>query len=585
MINSADALSSPALLVRHEQLIRAFILIGLLARCIRYFLRFPLWEDECFLCVNFIDRGYAELLQPLNYQQVAPALFLWIELTMVKLFGYNELSLRLFGFICSIASLFLFRHVASRLLKGMPQLIAVGVFAVAYPGIRYAAEAKQYASDMLVGLVLLALAVEWWLADCRRTRQKLLWSLTAFIPLAMALSLPAVFAAGGVSLFIACVLIQQASSARYVESSERTTPSSGEWCVPKTPLSLRSILSDGQWIAWGTFNAVLVTCFAILMLLAAKDTNVAAMDHYWNYVFPPLTTPWRLPIWFLTIHTGELLAYPIGGGRGASALTFICIVCAIIALWKERRWSLLILMLASPFIHMTASALHRYPYGGHVKFSQHMAGIICLLCGIGTAALLSWLARRERLVRQVAMAAVLYLMVIGISSMTRDVLLPYKTESDMRARAFAEWFWFNAGFDSEVLCAKNDLGQNFCPKMYDELSWAAMYQCNKHIYSPQRPPVEQRLARVTTDHPLRCVVYRDPRYEFDQAAFDRWMNDMTSRYRLIGTETFAFPRFAKREEECRTIDYLDEYRFVPRQQVAVLDSQDIHTASRVKPRD
>jgi hypothetical protein len=56
------------------------------------------------------------------------------------------------------------------------------------------------------------------------------------------------------------------------------------------------------------------------------------------------------------------------------------------------------------------------------------------------------------------------------------------------------------------------------------------------------------------------------------------MHDMTFRYELIGTETFAFPRFAKREEECRTIDYLDEYKFVPRQIAAVESSSDRTTA-------
>src|SRR5207253_6653569 len=45
----------------------AFLLLGLAARCVRYFLRFPLWEDEAFLCVNLIDRDYAGLTDSLEY--------------------------------------------------------------------------------------------------------------------------------------------------------------------------------------------------------------------------------------------------------------------------------------------------------------------------------------------------------------------------------------------------------------------------------------------------------------------------------------------------------------------------------------
>ena len=54
-----------------------FVLLGLFARVMRYALRFPLWDDESFLCVNFIGRSYAELLKPLDFHQVAPILFLY----------------------------------------------------------------------------------------------------------------------------------------------------------------------------------------------------------------------------------------------------------------------------------------------------------------------------------------------------------------------------------------------------------------------------------------------------------------------------------------------------------------------------
>src|ERR1700685_2927195 len=135
-----------------------FVLLGLLARIIRYAVCFPLWDDESFLCANFISRGFLDLLKPLDYHQVAPLVFLWIEAAATRIFGYSELALRLFPFVCGLISVVLFRRFASRLLSGFDLLLAVAIFAVSYPGIRYSAEAKPYGSDLLVSLVILWLS-------------------------------------------------------------------------------------------------------------------------------------------------------------------------------------------------------------------------------------------------------------------------------------------------------------------------------------------------------------------------------------------------------------------------------------------
>ena len=66
------------------------MIVGVVLRLTRYLLRFPLWEDEAMLSANLLDRGYGGLLQPLHYCQVAPTLFLWGQLTLVKLLGFNE---------------------------------------------------------------------------------------------------------------------------------------------------------------------------------------------------------------------------------------------------------------------------------------------------------------------------------------------------------------------------------------------------------------------------------------------------------------------------------------------------------------
>ena len=200
-----------------------FVLVGVFARVMRYALRFPLWDDESFLCVNFISRGYAELLRPLDYHQVAPILFLWIERTAARLFGFSELVLRLFPFVCSIASVFLFRKTASRLLSGLGLFVAVAIFSVSYPGIRYAAEAKPYGSDLFVSLGLLFLTVEW----LERRESRWLWWLACLTPLAIGLSYPAVFAARRIQPRRCRLLVEARRHTLRMACVERVEPGPG----------------------------------------------------------------------------------------------------------------------------------------------------------------------------------------------------------------------------------------------------------------------------------------------------------------------------------------------------------------------
>ncbi len=188
---------------RLNQTVCALLVLGIVIRTIRYLLNFPLWPDEAYLAHNYLDRSFLELTQPLDYIQIAPILYLWLQHAILKLLGFSELTLRLSVFACSIGSLFLFRHLAGRLLQGSAYLLAFGTFAVAYPLTRYSAEAKPYGFDMFVSLALLTLTVEWYLApDSRRWW----WALTLALPLALPLSYPAAFVAGGIVATMAVVL-------------------------------------------------------------------------------------------------------------------------------------------------------------------------------------------------------------------------------------------------------------------------------------------------------------------------------------------------------------------------------------------
>ena len=80
---------------RIDRAVLAFVALGVMLRVGHFLSNYPLWGDEAFLAISFLRRGYLDLLLPLEYGQICPILFLWAELTAVKLFGFSEMSLRL----------------------------------------------------------------------------------------------------------------------------------------------------------------------------------------------------------------------------------------------------------------------------------------------------------------------------------------------------------------------------------------------------------------------------------------------------------------------------------------------------------
>lgn len=506
----------------------ALLLLGFAARGLRYVLRFPLWEDESFLCVNFIDKSFLALMGPLTHHQAAPIGFLWGEAAMVKVFGFHELSLRLIPFLYAIGALAGFAWIVRRLVRGTPALLAMAFLAPAYSGIRYAAEAKQYSGDLFFAVIILILAIEWW-RNPRNT--KWLWAIAILTPLAVLTSYPAVFVAGGVTGWIAIVLLARKQ---------------------------RSGL-----IPWATLLVLLFASFGLLYFLSAgaqAEIDLGFMQAYWSAAFPPLSEPWKLPVWLVVTHASDLLSFPAGSERGGSTITFILVIVGLITLKRQGQWGYLGLLLAPFILTLLAASLQRYPYGGHVKFAQHLAPAICLIAGLGLASWMHRLRNNPDRGRGAIIVALSILSMVGIGSMVRDTLNPHKTLSDMRQRAFAEWFWFTSAFDGEVRYLDVDFNLNLSPTLNVNHTWETMFRCNKEIYMPDARPIG---TNPKEEHlrPLRCVLYRDPTHPFDEAGLKDWLDDMQTLYELTSFDSYTIPRYNKRENAMYHVDYLDIYTF------------------------
>jgi hypothetical protein len=473
-----------------------------LLRIGRFALNYPLWGDEACLAANLIDRGFVDIWKPLNFGQICPPAFLAIELAISRCLGFHEWVLRLFPLFCAVTSVPLFVWTAAKVLKGVPLLLAVGVFSVSLHPLRHAAEVKPYASDLTAALILLALALAW-LAS--RGRPWPLWCLGIAAPLAVAISHPAIFVAGAVGLAL-------------LGPVWRT----GRW-------SIRIPLGAFAFSTLATFGAMFV-----LSTGAQDEWTIRGLRDYWKGSFPPIDDPSGLLRWLLSIHTGTLFAYPGGGTNGRSTGTFLLVVLATIWLWRCGRKTVVTLVLAPFGLALFAAVLRRYPYGGEARQMQFVAPAICLLAGLGAGLVLERI-RRPKL-RVIALAiSVVALLIDPIVALARDAARPYRFAQDHEAREMARQFWPSASKQAELACLRRDFGIEG-----RRIGWMklAAYLCNQRMYTRKwRAPSELDWAAVSDRHPLRVVLY-DASLA-DGPAIPSWLATMQEQVELVRTESFA----------------------------------------------
>lgn len=135
-------------------LIWSIIVFGIALRLIHYFHNRSLWLDEARIALNIVNRSFAQLLQPLAYDQGAPLGFLMVEKVATLMGGNNEYALRFLPLLAGLISIFLFYKVAPYYLKTGTVPVALGLFAISEYLVNYSTEAKQYSSDVATGLIL-----------------------------------------------------------------------------------------------------------------------------------------------------------------------------------------------------------------------------------------------------------------------------------------------------------------------------------------------------------------------------------------------------------------------------------------------
>ncbi|WP_264322584.1 hypothetical protein [Zarconia navalis] len=297
---------------------------GILIRCVQYFSNRSLWADEAVLALNIVNRSYAELLQPLDYDQAAPIGFLMVEKLAVQLLGNNEYALRLFPFLGSIVSIFLFVKFANHFLSEKAVFIGLLLFLSLEYLVYYASEVKQYSTDVTVALFsgYLLTQIVYRQLNIRR-----------FIAYAIAGSLaiwfshPAVFSLAGFGTIALYDALQK----------KRTR---------------KAIALGAIYLSWATSFLI-----SYQLSIASISENQNLQKH-WRTAFPD---SWLDFDWLIDKIT-NFFGNPLGFHEGVLVdVAIVVFAIGCFALWRQNRFTFSVL-LVTPIFTLLAAYLQRYPF-------------------------------------------------------------------------------------------------------------------------------------------------------------------------------------------------------------------------------
>jgi 4-amino-4-deoxy-L-arabinose transferase-like glycosyltransferase len=327
-----------------------FVLLGIGCRLRQYLVRTSFWNDEAFIVLNIVDHPASWMLGPLDYNQAAPPVFLWIERAAFLALGSNEYALRLFPLIAGLTSLVLFALLAWRVIPGPAAVFAVGWYAFAQKLIIYCAEVKQYSSDALIAVILILLAVGGGRVRPASARFMLIAMVSAA---AVWLSHPTVIVFGALSLGLALPCWREGGRGR---------------------------------VSWVGGNLLMLASFAALYRLSIVREQDPFLYQFWSQLngFPPTDHLMRIPRWL-----GEQLyelcrqPYPV-----LPVLTALLAVLGIIE-FGVRKTLVPLVCCAVPIVLAVAAAFdHKYPFSPSRLTIYLLPGLL-LLCGAGAAFLLN----------------------------------------------------------------------------------------------------------------------------------------------------------------------------------------------------
>ena len=354
------------------------VIFGMAVRLSLFFGKRSLWFDELGIAMNLRDRSYLELLAPLDHNQAAPPLFLWIEKLAIQLLGESELALRLFPLLAGITSLLLLYRLAFRTVSEPAAAIAVALLAVLRFTVYYSNELKPYIVDLSVSLLLFSIL--WGFRQ-----QAFGWTQTLWVSFVGALCIWTSFPA-------AFTLVAAESTVLFAN------PVSLYWRLFKSRL-----LTYAVWIA----SFVGMYWFSV----AAAMGNSALVDS-WSARYPDSLFD---VVWLLDA-VGRFFYRPLGFIGVPEVLAMLTFVVGCIVLWRNNRLTAIALL--SPFVvTLAASFLQKYPF--RERLILYLVPYALLIISSG----LAWTLNIVKRPRYIQVLGVVLLCVLWMPSAGRSLAI------------------------------------------------------------------------------------------------------------------------------------------------------------------
>jgi hypothetical protein len=323
---------------------RATILIGIALVFLQFFYNRSLWGDEATLAINFVERDFLGLLEPLSYKQTAPFLFLFTEEFFSLIIPNSELGLRIFPLICYLGSIYFFLKIIKEIYKSEALvLIAISLFVFNYFLIYYSNEVKQYMVDVLFSTYFLHIMV--------RKDQKIHNNLLKL------------FISGTLAILYSNIAV-----------------------VLLATVGARMLLNFSEWKnnLKGVFICIaslLIVFIGYYFLFISKIQSQEFLIDYWTNkepAFMPLN-PLSANFWdFMYAKYIMLFKYLFKFGNIAAVFLQLFMVAGLIQLFRKKESSLLLIIFLPVFIHLILSGLKLYPF--HIRFCLYLIpGFILLI--------------------------------------------------------------------------------------------------------------------------------------------------------------------------------------------------------------
>jgi hypothetical protein len=315
---------------------------GVFLRLLEYADRRRLYRDERALLENLVEFATFDFTSTLTENQLAPPGFLVIERLMVQLPIPVVPAARLIPFLSAILSVFLMRSVARRFLTARAVPIAVGLFALNDWLLYYAAEIKQYSTEVALALAAWRLAAgsaDEPIGDYAALTRRQLFHVLAFGVVGVWFSYPLAFSLAA----LGSLLIAQATLAR-------------EWRKALSFLAMS--------LAWA---ASFFICYKVSHGILTKDRFIW---DWWYFAFLPLPPQSLDDLVRVSWQVLNLLNSPAGvltplGIIPSAFLALGLFVLGALSVGKRSLGGLYLLVAPLPFA-MLASALHQYPFHGRL---------------------------------------------------------------------------------------------------------------------------------------------------------------------------------------------------------------------------